>query len=196
MDRVTLPLARTIGGRVKQERKAKGWTLDLLANTAGVSRRMVVNVEHGTVNPSVGILLRISDALGIGLPSLVQPPTPAETKVTRRGDGATLWAGARGGSGVLVTGTRKPDVLELWDWRLAPGERRESEAHSSGTRELLHVLAGKVRMTVGDDVHLLLEGDALSFAGDAAHSYENPGGTPARFLLAVFEPGVGRTGGA
>ena len=35
---------------------------------------MVVNVEQGTANPSVGTLLRISDALGIGLPALVRTP--------------------------------------------------------------------------------------------------------------------------
>ena len=31
----------------------------------------------------------------------------------------------------------------------------------------------------------------LTFDGDLAHSYANPGPGPARFLLAVFEPGVG-----
>ena len=62
-------LARTIGARVKQERQSRQWTLDQLATHAGVSRRMVVNVEQGTVNPSIGTLLRLSDALGVGLPT-------------------------------------------------------------------------------------------------------------------------------
>ena len=63
MDDSTAALASAIGGRVRQERQARGWTLDRLAEAAGVSRRMLVNVEQGTVNPSVGTLLRISDAL-------------------------------------------------------------------------------------------------------------------------------------
>jgi len=29
---------------------------------------MVINVEQGSANPSVGALLKISDALGVGLP--------------------------------------------------------------------------------------------------------------------------------
>ena len=45
------------------------WTLDQLAEAAGVSRRMVVNVEQGTANPSVGTLLRLGEALGVGLPA-------------------------------------------------------------------------------------------------------------------------------
>ena len=34
-------------------------------------------------------------------------------------------------------------------------------------------------------------GDAVTFNSDVAHSYANPGVQPARFTLAVFEPGVG-----
>ena len=68
------PWRRAIGARVRQERQSRRWTLDQLAEAAGVSRRMLVNVEQGTANPSVGTLLRLSDALGIGLPALVEPP--------------------------------------------------------------------------------------------------------------------------
>jgi transcriptional regulator with XRE-family HTH domain len=35
----------------------------------GVSRRMLINIEQGTTNPSIGILLKISDALGVGRPA-------------------------------------------------------------------------------------------------------------------------------
>src|SRR5437899_12430701 len=106
MDEDTAALAAAIGGRVRQERQSRRWTLDHLADAAGVSRRMVVNVEQGTANPSVGTLLRIGDALGVGLPTLVAPPRPDPVKVTRRGDGAVLWSSAAGGSGVLVAGTQ------------------------------------------------------------------------------------------
>ena len=47
-----------IGVRVRQERQSRRWTLDQLAEAAGVSRRMVVNVEQGAANPSVGTLLQ------------------------------------------------------------------------------------------------------------------------------------------
>src|SRR3954468_24602230 len=118
MDQEAAKLATGIGARVKQERQARGWTLDQLAAAAAVSRRMVVSVEQGAVNPSVGTLLRLSDALGVGLPALVEPPERRSVKVTRSGKGAELWHGAAGGRGVLVAGTAPPDVLELWDWSL------------------------------------------------------------------------------
>ena len=63
-------------------------------------------------------------------------------KVTRRGDGAALWTSASGGRGVLVAGIEPPDVVELWDWTMAPGDQHVSEAHSPGTMELLQVQEG------------------------------------------------------
>jgi transcriptional regulator with XRE-family HTH domain len=191
MDDVTAALAEVIGDRVKRERRGHGWTLDRLAEAAGVSRRAVVNVEQGSANPSVGTLLRISDALGIGLPALVAPPAPRPVTVTHTGDGAVLWTGENGGRGVLVAGTGPPDVVELWDWTLASGDRRSSEAHVAGTRELIQVQAGTIVLEVGDQVLTLGTGDAVAFPGDVEHSYANMLADPARFCLAVFEPGVG-----
>jgi len=191
MDQSTAALALAIGVRVRQERQSRHWTLDQLAEAAGVSRRMVVNVEQGAANPSVGTLLRISDALGVGLPALVEPPQPKPVKVTRRGDGAALWRSESGGRGVLVAGTEPPDVLELWDWTMVPGDQYASEAHQPGTRELMQVQQGTITVDVAGQPVTLGTGDAVAFPGDVAHSYANRGAQPARFSLAVFEPGVG-----
>jgi transcriptional regulator with XRE-family HTH domain len=191
MDQGTASLALAIGVRVRQERQSRHWTLDQLAQAAGVSRRLVVNVEQGSANPSVGTLLRISDALGVGLPALVEPPGSIPLKVTRGGDGAALWTGERGGRGVLVAGTGPPDVVELWDWTLGAGDQHRSEAHSAGTKELAQVQQGTITVEVAGQPVMLEVGDAIAFGGDVPHSYANPGTQPARFCLAVFEPGVG-----
>ena len=190
MDQGTVALALAIGVRVRQERQARRWTLDQLAEAAGVSRRMLVNVEQGAANPSVGTLLRISDALGVGLPALVERPEPRPVKVTRHGDGAVLWTSRSGGRGVLVAGTGPPDVAELWDWTLGPGDRHGSGAHAPGTRELVQVQDGMITVEVAGQPVTLQAGDAAAFGGEAAHCYANPGARPARFCLAVFEPGV------
>ncbi|MEE6295070.1 helix-turn-helix domain-containing protein [Georgenia wangjunii] len=187
------PLARLIGERVRNERQARQWTLDQLANFSDVSRRMLVNIEQGAANPSIGILLKLSDALGVGLPALVEQPRPTSVKVTRRGSGPVLWSSEAGGRAVLVANTVPPDVVELWDWALGPGDRSASEAHVDGTRELLHVLEGEATVEVAEQVLVLQAGDALSFPGDVPHAYANPGATPVRFSLSVFEPAVGTT---
>ena len=184
-------LALAIGTKVRHERQSRHWTLDRLAEAAGVSRRMLVNVEQGVANPSVGILLRISDALGVGLPALVEAPHPKPVQVTRRGEGAALWTGEHGGYGVLVAGTEPPNVVELWDWTLGPGDIHKSEAHSSGTKELAQIHEGTIVLEVAEQLYNLNVGDAVAFRGDAAHSYFNASEDFARFSLAVFEPGVG-----
>jgi DNA-binding XRE family transcriptional regulator len=191
VDESTEALALAIGVRVRQQRQSRRWTLDQLADAAGVSRRMVVNVEQGGANPSVGTLLRISDALGVGLPALVEPPGPRPVKVTRHGDGAVLWSGESGGRGVLVAGTEPPDVVELWDWTLGSGDHHVSAAHTPGTKELVQVQQGTITVEVADQSVTLDVGDAVAFPGDVAHSYANPHKETARFCLAVFEPGVG-----
>jgi quercetin dioxygenase-like cupin family protein len=94
----------------------------------------------------------------------------------------------------LVAGTEPPDVVELWDWTLAPGDRHVSEAHSLGTKELIQVQEGTVTIEAADQSVLLEVGDAVAFSGDLSHSYANVDASPARFSLAVFEPGVGSLG--
>ena len=82
--------------------------------------------------------------------------------------------------------------------RWAPATSTCSEAHAPGTKELLQVQQGTITVEVADQSVTLESGDAVAFPGDVAHSYTNPGTEPARFSLAVFEPGVGsghRTGG-
>jgi transcriptional regulator with XRE-family HTH domain len=182
-----------IGGRVRQHRTNRGWTLDELADRSGVSRRMVITIEHGEGNPSIATLLRISDALGVGLPVLVDVERPRALTVTAAGQAPVLWRGPHGGRALLVAGTEPPDVVELWDWTLHPGEAHSSEAHSAGTRELLLVLDGRVDLRVGDRTDRLQTGDSAAFAGDVAHGYAAPDDavSPARFALTVFQPHVG-----
>ena len=182
-----------IGGRVRQHRTDRGWTLDELASRSAVSRRMLISIEHGEGNPSIATLLRISDALGVGLPVLVDVERPRAMTVTASGQAPVLWRGPRGGQALLVAGTEPPDVVELWDWTLQPGEEHHSEPHSAGTRELLLVLEGRIDLRVGDRTDRLEVGDSAAFAGDVAHGYATPAdaATPARFALTVFQPNVG-----
>jgi len=154
---------------------------------------MLVSIEQGSANPSIATLLRISDALNIGLPALVDMDRSSNLRVTRAGTAPVLWRGKLGGRAVLVAGAESPDVTELWDWTLGPGESHSSEAHTAGTRELLLVLDGQLELRVGQHGEVLAKGDSASFAGDLAHEYVNAGAAQAaRFALTVFEPTAGR----
>jgi transcriptional regulator with XRE-family HTH domain len=186
-------LNRRIGARVRHHRTGRGWTLDDLASRSGVSRRQLITIERGDGNPSIATLLRLSDALGIGLPVLVAVERPSNSTITRAGRAPVLWSGPHGGRASLVAATEPPDVVELWDWTMHPGEHHHTGAHRSGTRGLLHVRAGRVDLSVGEQTDRLVTGDAATFHGDLPHGYATPvdASTPARFTLTVFQPHVG-----
>ena len=185
-------LLTRIGERVRARRHARGWTLDELAERSGVSRRMLVNIEQGATNASIATLLRLGEALGIGLPSLVAPSDGEAALEVKRADTQTpLWTGDRGGRAVLATAVTAPNVVELWDWTLAQGDAHVSEPHVAGTRELLTVIAGTITLSVAGVEVALQPGDAASFRGDLVHGYRNDGVPEVRFALTVYEPGEG-----
>src|ERR1700749_1783915 len=107
-------VARAIGGRGRQGRNSRGWTLDQLAGRSGVSRRMLVSIEQGAANPSIATLLLISDALGIGLPALVELDDQPGLRVNRAGTAPVLWRGKLGGRGAVGGGTEAPGRTQPW----------------------------------------------------------------------------------
>lgn len=141
-------------------------------------------------------MLRLSDALGVGLPRLVTVADPPMLHVVRAGDAPVLWRGTHGGSAQLVAGSGPPDVLELWDWTLSPGDAHTSEPHSRGTIEQLLVAEGELHLRVAGEQQTLRPGDAAAFPGDRPHAYAVPeaASVPARFTLSVLEPRVGESG--
>ena len=124
MDEEAAALGSLIGERVRGERKRRSWTLDQLAQRSGVSRRMLVTIEQGATNPSIATLLRLSDALGVGLPALVAPGPQSAVTITRKADRAALWSSEAGGAAYLAAGTDIRRSLQLEQFRCLPFEHR------------------------------------------------------------------------
>jgi quercetin dioxygenase-like cupin family protein len=85
-------------------------------------------------------------------------------------------------------GTDPPDTVELWDWRLAPGDAFDGGAHPEGTVEVLYVLDGTLTVAVGDRDHHRATGDSLMFDAVVDHRYANAGDQPNRFVMSVVQP--------
>jgi transcriptional regulator with XRE-family HTH domain len=169
---------------VRRLRTDRTWTLDEVARRSGISRRLIVQIEQGQANPSIGTLLRLANVFEVTLSELVatEPATPVG--VRRSGQELKLWSGPRGGAGRMLV-SRGP--LELWSWTLRPGERHESEQHRPGSIELLNVVRGSVRIDVGGETFSLDPGDSVWFEAAVAHAYENPTRANAEFMLAMLE---------
>lgn len=177
-----------VAAQVRALRTSRGWSLDELAGRSGVSKGMVVQVESGRTNPSVGTLTRLADAFGVTVARLLEPATAHPVQVTDAGDAPLLWQGEHGGLARLLRGMNEPDFVELWEWQLAPGDRHDSPDHAPGTREVLHVLAGEITVTVAGTDHRVTAGQTIDFRADRAHAYRNHGTDRARLLMVVVMP--------
>lgn len=179
-------LTAAIANNVRAQRAHRGLTLDELAARSGVSRGMLVQVEQGRTNPSVTTLARIADALGVTVARLVEVSDVPVVRVVRAADVVTFTHGE--GTARLLVGTDSPAILELWDWRLGPGEHHDSDAHAAGTREMLTVLSGTLTLTVYGKSHEVGRDEAVLFRADRPHRYANTGAEEVRFVMVVTEP--------
>ena len=169
-------------------RQSRGWSLDELAGRSGVSKGMLVQIEAARTNPSVGTLARVADAFGVTVSRLLEPVQDRTVHLSDAEEAPILWRGGRGGTARLLRGLNEPDIVELWEWRLAPHEEHISDDHQPGTREVLHVLSGMIIVTVADDEYTLGPGQTIDYLADRDHSYRNDFDTSARFLMLVCMP--------
>ena len=64
-------IAQNIAIAVKAQRKAMGITQEELADLAGIDRTYASQLERAIANPSLTVLCRVADALGVNLIELL-----------------------------------------------------------------------------------------------------------------------------
>lgn len=186
LDLLTQSLARN----VKRWRTERGFTLDTLAARAGVSRGMLIQIEQARTNPSLGTVVKIGDALGISITTLLDYEQGPKVRIVPPEQVVRLWGTDAGSWSRLLAGADAPGPLEMWEWRMMPGESSRSDPHPAGTVEILHVTEGEMTLTVDGVEHRIPAGTSVTFEANAEHVYANQGEVPARWMLAVSVPGV------
>jgi transcriptional regulator with XRE-family HTH domain len=173
-------VARRVGENLRRLRKARSMSLDDLAVASGVSRAALSHIETSKGNPTVGVLWKIAVGLGVPFSDLLGEVREG-MGVLRRGESQLL----RSADGKMESRPLTPAGAspwgEIYELRLAPRAIHAAEAHAPGTREIVVVLSGQLRMRVGEESHELAAGDSVSFAADKPHVYENPGSTESRY---------------
>ncbi|MFE9452962.1 helix-turn-helix domain-containing protein [Streptomyces sp. NPDC006739] len=183
-------LTRTLARSVKHWRAVRGFTLDVLAARAGVSRGMLIQIEQARTNPSIGTVVKIGDALGVSVTTLLDYAQGPKVRVVPAEQAVRLWHTDAGSYNRLLAGTEAPGPLEMWDWRLMPGERSPSDPHPAGTVELVHVTAGELTLTVDGTEHRVPSGASAALEADTPHVYGNDGEVPMEMVMAVSVPPV------
>jgi transcriptional regulator with XRE-family HTH domain len=80
-----------LGLRVRDLRKARGWTLEQAAGQAGLARSTLSKIENGQMSPTYDALKKLAVGLEISVPQLFTPPQKAQISgrmaVTKSGEG-------------------------------------------------------------------------------------------------------------
>ena len=88
----TTDFQQLLAARLRQLREHQGWSLEALAELAGVSRSNISSIERGQSSPTAAVLDRLATALGIPLASLFAglQSTPSESPCYRH-DEQAVW---------------------------------------------------------------------------------------------------------
>ena len=181
-------LQGALAKNLRQFRAQRGWTLGELAERSHISRAMIVQVEGGRTNPSIGTICQLADALGVPVQSLIEVEDDRRVRVVAAQSTAVLWKGRGGSYARLLGGTASRERVEVWEWRLATGVRVDAPAHPRGTRELIAVRSGTLKVRVGDETAEGGPGDLVIFEADADHQYAAGGRGAVTFTMIVQLP--------
>ena len=142
-----------LGREVRRRRQTGGLTVQTLADRAGLSRRMLTQIEQGTANPSLVTVDKIAHALGIDFAAL---SAPSSTEPLQVSEPTEVWRNDAGSRAVLHAAGSRRGSAELWEWTLQPGDRYDAEPDPAGTEELILVTCrhpGADRRPPGSNPH-------------------------------------------
>ncbi len=166
-DDVAAHLARNLASL----RRSRALTQDQLAKHASVPRSTIANLESGSGNPSLQVLVKVARALSSPIDELLSPPR-AKVRKYARGEISEL---RRAGRGVvmrpLVPEPTPEELLALME--LDEGGVMGGTPHLPGTREYFTLLDGHVEIVVAGSRFEVKPGEVLAFPGNVPHSYRN-----------------------
>ena len=87
----TAPEPLDLGIRVRELRKAKGWTLEQASVQAGLARSTLSKIENGQMSPTYDALKKLAQGMGVSVPQLFTPAQAPQVSgrivVTKSGEG-------------------------------------------------------------------------------------------------------------
>ncbi|MFJ6295820.1 helix-turn-helix domain-containing protein [Streptomyces griseoviridis] len=179
---------RTLAHNVRSARTRAGLSLDELGRRARVSKGALVGLEKAQGNPNFATLVRLADTLGVSVSALMEGPAEGRVRVVSADAVMPLWAGERGSQARLMLTTSGPAPVEVWRWRLAPGEEYPSHPHQAGVVETVSVTAGHMVLVVDGVEHPVRAGQTATFDGDAPHTYRGAGDETCHLIMTVHLP--------
>lgn len=178
---------RHLGGRVRELRAARGWSLEALAAASGVSRSMLSQIEREQANPTLAVTLRIARAFGLALGELLEMPgASTSVSVIRANDHTYHYRSDKDCRIRTLSPLNLEKDVEFYEILLQPRGALRSSPHFEGTREFLTVQKGNIKVESAGDVEELSPGDSASYRADVPHAIINSGKSDATVYLIVI----------
>jgi transcriptional regulator with XRE-family HTH domain len=177
-------LDATVRVRIRSLRKARGWSLDNLAERAGISPSQLSRIETGHRRISLDQLTAISGALGKSLDELVESPDDSDVVIRPDRDesrGLTTW---------LLSKDNGPHGLTVAKMRITDqaGDTTPDDLGVHPGRDWFTVLSGTVVLYLGERVFRVEAGQAASFSTMTPHTIRSDRG-PAEILCILDHNG-------
>lgn len=174
-----------IGAKLRAARKARGFTLDQLAASAGLTKGFLSRVERDETSLSVASLITLCEVMSLDVGSLF---TVSEAALVRRDTAPAINLGGTGVSERLMT-PRGQSRLQLVHTIAEPGGTGGNDFYTINCEfEVVYVLKGRVDLIFTDRRQKLAAGDALTFAGGEPHTWLNASQTRPAELIWVLVP--------
>ena len=176
-----------LGQQLKTLRQRRGLSQRKLAQLAGISNATVSLIEHGRTDPSMGLLRKILDTLGVSFAEFFASDIRAVGKYFYARD--ELSEIGSGPISYLQVGSDLSDgQLQILYERYQPGADTGQSMLSHDAEEGGIVLQGRLEVTVGDRVQVLTTGDAYRFNSRLPHRFRNAGSGECLVVSACTPP--------
>lgn len=174
--------------RLRDLRKARGYTLDQLAIRSRVSRSMISLIERQQTSPTASVLNKLADALDVSLPVLFAMDNgEEESRPLSPVAEQPVWTDpASGYMRRQLSPADWPSPLELVEVYFPAGETVvfDRAMRNAAAHQQLVLLEGSMAITMGDRLWRMEAGDCLALEPGERIVYHNPASTIARYLLA------------
>ncbi|MEM7359520.1 MAG: XRE family transcriptional regulator [Pseudomonadota bacterium] len=180
-----------IGRQIRDLRKAKGVTLQAMADQIGRSVGYISQVERGVSTLPIPVLQSISEVLGVQITWFFH--TDAEQPVEELG--YVVRANARrqlhfSGTGIheeLLSPSLSGELLLILS-TFSPLASTDPQPRKRSGEEAGYVQSGELEITIGEHVFSLKAGDSFSMRTDETHQVRNPSESEPATVVWVITP--------
>ncbi|OSS42466.1 Putrescine utilization regulator [Desulfurella amilsii] len=175
-----------VGEQIRQERKKKGFTLKNLGRKAGCSPNYLSLIEKNKVYPSVKVLKKILETLGIDTPKTLNTTGQNGVFVRKNQRTRIIYPDNNVIRDLLVIDPSNK-IMEP-AYKIIPPNSDSNGWHRHKGEEFGYILKGELELKVSNESFKLEEGDCFYFSSALKHYYRNIGNCDVETIWIVSPP--------